>query len=35
MTPMTKRLQEVYADLLGPHKLASILEKNYMALQLD
>lgn len=35
MTLITKRLQEVYADLQGPHKPTFILEKNYVALLLD
>ena len=33
--PTTKRLQEVYANLWGPHNLASISRKNYIALLLD
>lgn len=35
MTLMTKRLQKVYVDLLGPHKSASILGKNYVGLIFD
>ena len=35
MTPTTKRLQEVHADLWGPHKPAFISEKNYIALLFD
>lgn len=35
MTLITKKLQEVYTDLLGLHKPAFILEKNYMALLLE
>ena len=35
MTPTTRRLQEVHANLWGPHKLASISGKSYVALLLD
>ena len=35
MIPTTRRLQEIHADLLGPHKPASISGKNYVALLLD
>ena len=35
MTPTMRRLQEIYADLLGLHKPASISSKNYVALLLD
>ena len=35
MTPTTWRLQEIHADLWGPHKPASISGKNYVALLLD
>ena len=34
-TPTTKKLQEVHADLWGPHKPASISGKSYVALLLD
>ena len=35
MTPTTRKLQEVHADLWGPHDPASISGKNYVALLLD
>ena len=35
MTPTTRRLQEIHANLWGPHKPAYILVKNYVALLLD
>ena len=35
MIPTIKRLQEVHADLWGPHKPVSISGKNYVALLLD
>ena len=35
MTPITRRLHEVYANLWGPHKPASISGKSYVALLLN
>ena len=35
MTPTTRRLQEVHANLWGSHKPASILSKSYIALLLN
>ena len=35
MTSTTKRLQEIHADLWGPHRPASISSKNYIALLID
>ena len=35
MTPTTKRLQKVHADLWGPHELASISGKSYIGLLLN
>ena len=35
MTPTTRRLQEVHADLWGPYEPASISGKSYVALLLD
>ena len=35
MTPTTKKLQEVHANLLGPHEPVFILAKSYVALLLD
>ena len=35
MTPTLKRLQEIHADLWGPHDPASISGKNYIVLLLD
>lgn len=32
MIPTTKKLQEIYANLLGSYKLISILGKNYVYL---
>lgn len=35
MSPTTRRLQEVHADLWGPHEPASFSGKNYVALLFD
>lgn len=35
MTPITRRLQEIHADLWSPHKSSFILGKNHVALLLD
>lgn len=35
MTPITKRLQEIYTNLWGFYKPASILGMNYVALLFD
>lgn len=32
MTPTTRRLQEIHADLWGPHDLPSLSGRNYIAL---
>ena len=35
MMPISKKLQEVHADLWSPHKPAYIMKKNYVGLLLD